>query len=636
MLASALLVVRANCGWAHEDDETALDEILITTTRAPGLIRDEPLRVEAVPAEEIEENLTVQPGNLSSLLNELPGVRVQSTAAGLGGAGLQLRGMPTRHTLVLVDGLPLLGAEPDGFGLLQTPPVGLARVEVIKGAASALYGGAALGGVLNLVSQTPGADSSILANVTSRDGRDVEGFFTQGGSTSFRGTLVAGLHDQSRADPSGEGWAEIPGYRRYTIRPRIWSNPGDDQALFFTAGLTDEYREGGTLAGRVLPGAGPFAEALHTQRVDGGVVSHWGAGDGLALDGHLSVTSTNLDQTFGVERIASTQTSVSGDETVSATVRGHTGVLGIAFQHDGLSAATVTGVGYSYNVPGLFVQDEFAPTPWLKLAGSARVDFNDAYGTFLSPRFSVLIRPPSAHWSLRASSGGGYAAPTPLVDEVEATGLGSLLPLRGLHAEHALTESLDAKWTDRGLDLNVSIFSSQIRDALSVQAAPGDKLRLFNAPGPRRAPGAEVLAHYVIGALQAIGSWSYIDATEALGSGERQAVPLVPRNSGELGAILENPQRGRVGLEVGYTGRQALEDDPYRSVSEPYLELNALGEIRIGRMSIFFNAINLANVRQTRFEPLVRPSPGLGGNPITELWAPLGGRTFNLGFRADM
>src|SRR5450432_1689385 len=116
-VAAAVLVLASipASGWADEDDEGALNQILVTATRTPGLVRDEPLRVEAVPAEEIEENLTVQPGNLSSLLNELPGVRVQSEAAGLGGAGLQLRGMPTRHTLVLTDGLPLLGAEPDGF-----------------------------------------------------------------------------------------------------------------------------------------------------------------------------------------------------------------------------------------------------------------------------------------------------------------------------------------------------------------------------------------------------------------------------------------------------------------------------------------------------------------------------------------
>jgi hypothetical protein len=73
-------------------------------------------------------------------------------------------------------------------------------------------------------------------------------------------------------------------------------------------------------------------------------------------------------------------------------------------------------------------------------------------------------------------------------------------------------------------------------------------------------------------------------------------------------------------------------------VSEPYVELNALGEIRFGAVLIFINAINLTNVRQTRFDPLIRRSrtPGLGGNPITDVWAPLDGRTFNVGIRVDL
>lgn len=623
-------------GWAGDDDDIPLDQIVVTATRTPSLIRDEPLRIEAVPAEEIEENLTVQPGNLSSLLNELPGVRVQSAAPGLGGAGLQLRGMPTRDTLVLTDGLPLLGTEPDGFGLLQTPPLDLARVEVIKGAASALYGEGALGGVLNLVSQTAAADSSVLANVSSRGGRDVEGFFTEGGTTGWSGTLTAGVHDQSREDVNGDGWADIPGYRRYTVRPRAWWNPGTDGSLFLTVGVTDEYREGGTLEGRELPSGTAFSEALHTQRLDGGMVSHWQVGDGIDLDGHLSLTSTQLDRIFGAQRIASTQTTVFGEETLVGTARGHAWVLGVAFNHDGLSAAAVPGVGYAYNVPAVFAQDEFSPASWVKLAASSRVDVQNDYGTFFSPRLSALFRQSDSPWSLRASAGGGYAAPTPFVDEIEATGLGALLPLRDLRAERAVTESLDAKWADNGWDINVSVFGSEIRNALAVQAAPGEKLALVNAPGPQHAPGAEMLIHYVAGPLQAIGSWSYINATEAGVSGARQEVPLVPRQSAELGAILENSRGSRIGLEMGYTGRQALEDDPYRNMSEPYIELNALGEIHFAVVSIFLNMINLTNVRQTRFDPLVRPTPGLGGTPITEVWAPLDGRTINVGIRADL
>ena len=406
--------------------------------------------------------------------------------------------------------------------------------------------------------------------------------------------------------------------------------------MFLTAGVTDETRTGGTAPGQTLPGGASFPEALYTRRFDGGTVSQWKLADGLMLNSRLSVTSTRLDRTFSTQRIASTQNTVFGEEALSGTTGGHAWVLGLAVDHDELSAPAVPGVGYTYNVPAAFAQDEYAPLPWLKIAGSARVDATNRYGTFVSPRLSALVHASESEWTVRASVGGGFAAPTPFVDEIESTGLGTALPIRGLHAERAVTASLDLKWTAAHWDANVSAFTSEIRDPLEAEGAPGQKLLLVNAPGPRRAPGLEGLVHYVAGPVHVIGSWSYLDVTEVSTAGARGDAPLVPRQSGELAGILESEKRGRIGLEIGYTGKQALVEDPYRRISEPYFELNALGELRFGSVAIFLNAINLTDVRQTRFDPLIRPSAGLGGNPITDAWAPLDGRTFNVGVRVEL
>ena len=124
------------------------------------------------------------------------------------------------------------------------------------------------------------------------------------------------------------------------------------------------------------------------------------------------------------------------------------------------------------------------------------------------------------------------------------------------------------------------MFTSEIKGALTAIPDAGNQLEIVNAPGLRRAPGAEALVGYVFGSLHAIASWSYLNVTEEETPGERQDVPLVPRQSGELGAILESEKRGRIGLEVGYTGRQAVEFDPYRTFAPGYFELNALGELR--------------------------------------------------------
>ena len=184
--------------------------------------------------------------------------------------------------------------------------------------------------------------------------------------------------------------------------------------------------------------------------------------------------------------------------------------------------------------------------------------------------------------------------------------------------------------------MNASVFASKIRDPLAAEPVGVDRFELFNAPGPQRAAGAEALIGYISGPLHLLASWSYLDVTESVTPGVRRDVSLIPRQSAEIAGILESEKRGRIGLELGYTGTQALADDPYRSVSRDYFELNALAEIRFGGIAIFFNAINLTDVRQTHFDPLVRPGPGPGGNPITDVWAPLAGRTFNLGIRAEL
>src|SRR5262249_18422283 len=108
------------------------------------------------------------------------------------------------------------------------------------------------------------------------------------------------------------------------------------------------------------------------------------------------------------------------------------------------------------------------------------------------------------------------------------------------------------------------------------------------------------------------------------------------RFTGEIAALFEKEGRGRFGVEMSYTGKQALFDNPYRTRSDPYYEFNALAEIKIGRASIFVNAINFTDVRQTKYDPLLLPAPAPDGERIVDSWASLSGRTFNLGVRVEL
>ncbi len=90
---------------------------------------------------------------------------------------------------------------------------------------------------------------------------------------------------------------------------------------------------------------------------------------------------------------------------------------------------------------------------------------------------------------------------------------------------------------------------------------------------------------------------------------------------------------GRVGVEFYYTGVQRLEDNLFRQLSRPYAVVGFLAERQFRRVRLFVNGENLTGIRQTRWDPLVRPERAPDGRWTVDAWAPLEGRNINGGLR---
>jgi iron complex outermembrane receptor protein len=147
-------------------------------------------------------------------------------------------------------------------------------------------------------------------------------------------------------------------------------------------------------------------------------------------------------------------------------------------------------------------------------------------------------------------------------------------------------------------------------------------VRLVNGPGQTRARGAELLARYRWDSFTVTGSYVFVDASEPDPAGPgRRWKPLTPRHTAGVVAMWEEHDKGRLGLEVYYTGRQALDDNPWRREGKPYVEIGLMGEITVGQVRLFLNAENLLGVRQTRFDPLLHPSRAADGRWTVEAWA---------------
>ena len=635
MIASAVALLATAPVLAQPSPEAVEDdEIVVQATRSGRGADDEAIRVEVIEREEIEEKILMSPGNVAMLVAETPGVRVRVTSPSLGSSNIRMQGMDGRYTQLLADGLPLYGGQTSSAGILQIPPTDLGQVEVIKGAASALYGSSALGGVVNFVSRRPAGNPEFeaLLNVTSRGGQDFTAYAAAPASGSVGLSLTGGFHRQVSNDLDADGWADIPAYRRWTIRPRLFVEAANGSKLLLTAGAMTEDRIGGTLPGRTAPDGKPFVEAIDTTRIDAGLVAETPLAATMTLHARGSVMHQQHRHQFGDVTEDDHHETSFAELSVSGAAGRVDWLAGLAVQHDGYHSDQFTAFDYDFVVPGAFGQVEGDIADDLTLSASARFDRHSAYGSFFSPRLSALYKP--GPWTVRASWGRGVFAPTPFVEQIEATGLSRLEPIDGLEAERAETASIDVGYRNGGFTASLTLFGSNVRNAAQVQTVGSDRVRLINAAGPTRTRGAEVVARYRWNDFSITGNYVHVDASEpGPQDGARRTVPRVPGDTAGLVAMWEAHGKGRIGLEAYHIGRQTLDDNPFRDVSKPYIELGALAEVVIGRVRLFINAENILNVRQTKFDRLVRPARAADGRWTVDVWAPTEGFVLNGGIR---
>lgn len=603
---------------------------VVAATRTDRRLDDQPLRVEILGREEIEEKMLMTPGDIVMMLNEMGGMRVQATSPSLGAASVRIQGMRGRYTRVLSDGLPLFG-EVGGLGLLQIPPMDLGQVEVIKGVASALYGAGAMGGVINLVSRRPSRepDREFLLNRSTRGATDVGAYLAAPLAGGWSTSLLGGAHFQETADVDDDGWADLPGYTRGVLRPRVFWTDGRGQTLFATAGITRESREGGTVEGRALePTGAPHAEALETASYDAGVVGQLIAGGRYVVTARAAVARRTHDHLFGELREHDRHDTLFAELAIRRSLAGGIWVAGAAIERDAYRPREASHAAYSFTVPGTFLQYDVDLTRWLSMSSSARLDRHSAYGTFVSPRISALAR--FGRWSSRVSAGTGFSAPTPLTEETEAAGLSRLRIERPLRAERGRSASVDVSRTDGPFSWTVTLFASRVIHPLHVDRSDAFVLRTLSDPA--RTLGIELIGTFRRAPYALTATYTYVRARETV-DGRVQDIALTPRHSAGIIAMWEDEDAGRIGVEGYYTGRQRLEENPSRARSVPYVIVGVLAEKRFGHVRFFINGENLTGVRQTRWDPLLRPTRGADGRWTVDAWAPLDGRTVNGGVR---
>ncbi len=151
--AVVMACVSLGSGQAYAQDEEAVEEVVVTGSRIARKDLSSPSPVSVVSGDEFRLQGTP---NVEQVLNALPqtipGFGSSSNNPGNGTATVNLRGLGSSRTLVLVDGRRYLQSSQGGVVDLNTIPAALIKqVEVVTGGASAVYGSDALAGVVNFV-----------------------------------------------------------------------------------------------------------------------------------------------------------------------------------------------------------------------------------------------------------------------------------------------------------------------------------------------------------------------------------------------------------------------------------------------------------------------------------------------------
>lgn len=182
---------------AVADDVAPQDTIVVTATRNELSIADATVPVTVIDREQIEQSLAT---DLSELLRFEAGIDIGRNGGPGQATSIFLRGTESNHTLLLIDGVRVNPGTIGGAAFQHIAPEIIERVEIVKGARSALYGTEAIGGVINIITRQ--ADkTSVAASV---------GY---GSFNSQSGNVSGGLAGESGAFGATINWQDTDGYK---------------------------------------------------------------------------------------------------------------------------------------------------------------------------------------------------------------------------------------------------------------------------------------------------------------------------------------------------------------------------------------------------------------------------------------
>ncbi len=498
----------------NPSDTLLTSDVVVTGTRTEKKLSDSPVLTTLIKAEDLRRGGVTNA--LDALLDHVPGVVTEANAMG---NNLKIRGLNSRYILFLIDGERMVSEGAGGnINLDQIDMESIERIEVINGAASALYGSNAVGAVINFITKQSSTSFSADAKASyesyntlkTRVGLSANknkfyiaasGMYNHSDGYNIEDGAYSARYDDAGADlkvkykASDNLSAGVTG--RY-FRHEVF-NP--DNALMYTHPLSHNVTMGAN-----VDYSSPnkkYALTASTNFTNYYDMEFDEDENQANLDNRASYLSTRVLNTFTPNELWEIVAGVeqNHEESYSTTLFG---------------GAAKTELLDDYN---LFAQAQFEAFKNFDIVAGARYTYNTRYKSSLNPKLSLMYR--TGSFTFRGGIGSAFRAPSikELYYDFYHSGGGGFMVYGNpnLKAERGLYNSLSGEYSRNGLYVSVSGYINNIDDKIDQYSVieGGVESRYYTNISSATLQGVDVNVSYnLLRTVLLKGSYSYCDAVD--------------------------------------------------------------------------------------------------------------------------
>lgn len=636
-----------------------LDQVVVTGTMRQTYVKDSPVKVNVVKAEQLERGKVSS--NIMDLISGVSGLTTQLNCGVCGTNAIRINGVEGPNTAVLIDGMPIMGALASVYGFNGISPSIIDQVEVIKGPQSTLYGTQALGGVVNIITKNPELTPTFSADVYAKS--------TEEGNVNiayspkigrFQGFISGNaLRFENYIDRNRDNFNDMVNQSRISVFGKgTLLGKNMEQRLNVAAKFYNENRTGGVkgFTDDMRGSDQIYGESIYTTRAE--LLTEYrpaGLNEQLRFNG--AITYHDQDSYYGTDWYDAQQGILFGQATWDQPIGANFQLLaGTTIRYETYNdntPATSDGVDRRW-IPGIFSQGELKAGDFTFLGG-LRVDHHSEHGFVTAPRLSTKYSP-TDQTTFRASAGTGFRVVNVFTEDHAAlTGSRDVVFNEDLEPEESqsITASLEQiiPFGTNPMVVSLDGFYTHFSNKIIPDYDQDPNLIVYeNLDGFSVTRGFSVGLEQNFTALPITynASITILDVyTEE--NGQRQALTYAPEYTGVFGATYNiRTLDVIIGYNGNLVGSKRMPDNysenfgrdawsPAYSthdlkITKEFSSVNSASGIGF---EAYISAENIFNYRQG--SPLVDAGNPFGSDFDTiYTWGPILGRTFSLGARINL